>query len=208
MLIGLLGFIGSGKGTVAERLVGNHNFRQDSFAASLKDVCAVMFDWPRDLLEGDTTVSRNWREQPDEWWSQKLGIENFTPRFALQHLGTDVLRKNFNQNIWFLSLQNRYRKSPSQNIVISDVRFQNEIKFIKENKGLLVCINRGESPWWVEEAVRANNGNSDSRHLLITEGIHESEWAWVGTQMDYEIDNNGSIEELKIGVDSFIKTIL
>ena len=37
MLIGLVGLIGSGKDTVAERLVSHHGFKRDSFAQSLKD---------------------------------------------------------------------------------------------------------------------------------------------------------------------------
>ena len=54
MLIGLVGLIGSGKDTVAERLVMNHNFRKDSFARSLKDAVSVIFGWDRQLLEGVT----------------------------------------------------------------------------------------------------------------------------------------------------------
>jgi len=36
MLIGLVGLIGSGKDTVAERLATQHGFERDSFAKSLK----------------------------------------------------------------------------------------------------------------------------------------------------------------------------
>ena len=35
MLIGLVGLIGSGKDTVAERLVSHHGYKRDSFAKSL-----------------------------------------------------------------------------------------------------------------------------------------------------------------------------
>jgi len=37
MLIGVVGLIGSGKGTVADRLEHKHKFRKDSFAKSLKE---------------------------------------------------------------------------------------------------------------------------------------------------------------------------
>ena len=57
MLIGIVGLIGSGKDTVAERLVQKHGYIKDSFAKSLKDAVAAMFNWNREMLEGDTTAS-------------------------------------------------------------------------------------------------------------------------------------------------------
>ena len=86
MIVGLVGFIGSGKGTVASQLVDDYNFRQDSFASTLKDACSVIFGWPRHMLEGDTKESREWREVVDPWWSKKLSMPNFSPRLALQAL--------------------------------------------------------------------------------------------------------------------------
>ena len=68
MLIGLVGLIGSGKDTVAEQLVKQHNFKRDSFAKSLKDATANIFGWDRALLEGHSKESREWREQPDRFW--------------------------------------------------------------------------------------------------------------------------------------------
>jgi hypothetical protein len=199
MIIGLLGFIGSGKGTIASQLVNEFNFRQDSFAASLKDACAVMFDWPRHLLEGDTKESREWREIVDPWWSEQLGIPNFTPRLALQLVGTDVLRDHFNQDIWFRTVQNRARKNPNQHVVISDVRFPNEVKFIQDVGGVLVKINRGAAPVWYETALMANKGNSIAKEVMTKtySSAHYSEWAWVGSKVDYEINNDGDIGNLK-----------
>jgi hypothetical protein len=208
-IVGLLGYIGSGKGTVATQLVEEYNFRQDSFAASLKDACAAMFDWPRHLLEGDTKESREYREVVDEWWAQQLGIPNFTPRYALQIMGTDVLRNNFHQDMWFLTLRNRIRKNPEQSVVISDVRFPNEIKFIQDQGGILIKVNRGIDPAWYETAVMANKGNSIAKNIMekTYSSAHLSEWAWVGSKIDYEVNNNGSMEELNIQVQDILKNI-
>ena len=79
MLIGVVGLIGSVKGTVSDRLVEKHGYQKDSFAKSLKDAVASMFNWDRALLEGDTDASRKWREQPDAYWSEKFGAEFLTP---------------------------------------------------------------------------------------------------------------------------------
>jgi hypothetical protein len=206
MIVGLLGFIGSGKGTVASHLVDQYGFRQDSFAASLKDACSSMFDWPRAMLEGDTTESREWREVVDPWWSEKLGIPNFSPRYALQIMGTDVLRNHFHQDLWFITVQNRIRKNPGQHVVISDVRFPNEIKFIQEQNGVLVRINRGPVPVWYETAILANKGNSLAKEAMTKtySSAHFSEWAWVGSKMDYEINNNTTLEDLSVQVTDLI----
>ncbi len=61
MIVGLVGFIGSGKGTVGD-ILEQKGFIKDSFAKPLKDACSVMFGWPREMLEGDTEVSRKWRD--------------------------------------------------------------------------------------------------------------------------------------------------
>src|ERR1700682_3461688 len=127
MLIGISGFINSGKSTVAAQLTKEYGFKKDSFATSLKDACALIFDWPRDMIEGDTAESREWRDVVDQWWANRLNIPDFSPRLALQLVGTDALRNHFNEGIWFMTLENRIRKNPEQHIVISDVRFPNEI---------------------------------------------------------------------------------
>lgn len=194
-IIGVCGFIGSGKDTAADYLVNFHEFRRDSFAATLKDAVAAVFSWDRELLEGRTKEAREWREQVDTWWSDKLDMPNLTPRWVLQYWGTEVCRRGFHDDIWIASLEARLRNS-KDNIVISDCRFPNEIKAIKEAGGKVIWVQRGELPWWHEFAVRANQGNLDAKQVLTSHNIHASETAWVGTVFDAIIDNNGSIDDL------------
>ena len=144
MIIGICGFIGSGKDTIADYLVNLHHFRRESFANSLKDAVAHVFGWDRTLLEGRTKHSREWREKRDDWWSERLGIE-ITPRFILQQWGTEVCRKAFHDDIWIASLENKLRTS-TDNIVISDCRFPNEIKSIKDAGGMVIRVKRGPEP--------------------------------------------------------------
>ena len=116
MIVGLVGFIGSGKGTVADLLVSNHGFIKESFANSVKDAVSAVFGWDRILLEGDTTESRVWREKPDQFWSKKLGKE-FSPRLALQLMGTEAGRDVFHTDIWVHTVERRC--SPNKNYVIA-----------------------------------------------------------------------------------------
>jgi hypothetical protein len=201
MIIGVCGFIGSGKDTIADYLVNLHHFRRESFANTLKDAVSAVFGWDRTMLEGRTKQAREWREQVDPWWAERLGIPHLTPRWILQNWGTEVCRKNFHDDIWIASLENKLRTS-TDDIVISDCRFPNEIAAIKKAGGRVVRVIRGPEPEWYDAAVSLNrgpNGNSSwalSGRKLEQLGIHASETAWVGTRFDAVLDNNSTLEDL------------
>lgn len=195
MIIGICGFIGSGKDTVADYLVNFHEFRRESYANTLKDAVAAVFGWDRVLLEGRTKEAREWREQVDPWWAERLAMPTLTPRWILQYWGTEVCRKSFHDDIWIASLENKIRTS-KDNIVISDCRFPNEIRSLKSAGGKLVWVQRGNLPSWYDLAVAANSGDSKAAAELTKLKIHASEWSWLGSKFDVVIDNNGTIEEL------------
>lgn len=199
MIIGFVGFIGSGKDTAADYLVNFHEFRRDSFANTLKDAVAAVFGWDRTLLEGRTKEAREWREQRDEWWSERLD-KDITPRWILQYWGTEVCRSGFHDDIWIASLENKMRKT-GDNIVISDVRFPNEIKAIHNANGIVVRIKRGDDPEWYDDAVNMNSGPTNmswaiSKARMEQRKIHASETAWVGGKIDHTIYNDTTIDEL------------
>ena len=204
MIIGITGFIGSGKDTVANMFV-ERGCVHDSFAAPLKDVCSSIFGWPREMLEGDTVESRDFREMPDMFWTKKLGVPNFTPRLALQLLGTEVLRNHFDQDIWLNSLEYRMRKMSESSpcVVVSDARFRNELDLIKNMGGVVIWVQRGELPEWYETASQAHS-NVVCRKIMTTKykDVHESEWNWAGYNVDYVINNNGTLEDLEKQVEN------
>ena len=195
MIIGICGFIGSGKDTAADYLVNFHEFRRESFASTLKDAVSAVFGWDRDLLEGRTKEAREWREQVDPWWANRLNKPQLTPRWILQYWGTEVCRVGFHDDMWIASLENKLRKS-SDHVVISDCRFPNEIKSIKDAGGRVIWVQRGELPSWHIMAAKANQGDIFAAEKLKALGVHASETAWVGTDFDCIIDNNGSIDHL------------
>lgn len=209
MIIGVCGFIGSGKDTVADYLTNFHGFRRESFANSLKDAVAYVFGWDRTMLEGRTKQAREWREQVDPWWAERLNMPNLTPRWVLQYWGTEVCRKAFHDDIWIASLENKLRNS-TDDIVISDCRFPNEIKSIKDAGGIVVRVVRGPEPEWFDAAISFNKGDRAnmtwalSRAKIEQLGIHASETAWVGTKFDIVLDNNASIDDLYLQVKSLV----
>jgi hypothetical protein len=122
-------------------------------------------------------------------------MPELTPRLVLQLWGTEVCRRSFHDDIWIASLEARLLNT-QDNIVISDCRFPNEIKAIKNAGGQVIWVQRGIMPHWYDIAVQANKGSRNAIEWLKTEGIHASETAWVGTTFDAIVDNDHSIEDL------------
>jgi hypothetical protein len=200
MIIGVCGFIGSGKDTIADYLTNFHGFRRESFANSLKDAVAHVFGWDRTMLEGRTKMAREWREQVDPWWAERLMMPNLTPRWVLQFWGTEVCRHGFHDDIWIASVENKLRNS-KDDIVISDCRFPNEIKSIKNAGGIVIRVKRGDDPVWYQDACDMNAGDRCMNYMIAKTrmqklGIHASETAWVGTKFDAVLTNDSTIDEL------------
>jgi len=174
MLIGISGKAGSGKTAFANKLYDELSrlgvpCNIVSFAGPTKDVVASLFDFPREMLEGDSESSRKWRELPNRYWSDKLG-QSITPRQMLQMVGTDLIRNQVDSNFWI------YRLLPTldSNIVniIGDCRFVNELEICD----ITILIDR--------DGVNIDN--------------HESEVDFVKwDNFDFKIDNNGTLKELE-----------
>jgi hypothetical protein len=201
-VIGICGLIGSGKDTVGQLLVEEYGFTKLSFAGTLKDVTAVLFDWDREMLEGTTPETRALREIPDPFWSEWFG-RDWSPRIALQQLGTEVMRDHLHNDIWILTLQNKLRKLDK--VVITDCRFPNEIDFVQEH-GEIWVVERGSLPdWW---AIAVNYNTTPKLYAPSpedTHGVHASEYSWAGVEATHTIDNNGSIEGLHKRVRSLVE---
>ena len=193
MIIGICGLIGSGKGTVGDILV-EQGFTKVSFADKLKDGVATIFGWNRAMLEGDTDESRNWREQPDDFWTQETG-RNITPRIVLQEFGTECMRDGFDDSIWVSLLKKQMLDSPGD-YVIPDVRFRNEQDMIRELGGEIWRVQRGDVPEWYGCAMLDNTTGSN---LMESYDVHVSEYKWIdmNNKFNSTIYNNSTLEQLK-----------
>jgi hypothetical protein len=187
-LIAICGFQGAGKDTLANILIKKFGYTKISFAGSVKDSVSAIFGWDRQLLEGVTNESREWREKVDEWWAKRLQIPHLTPRWVLQEIGTEVFRNHFHPDIWVASVEKKLEKLTG--VVITDARFTNEIDTIKKLGGIIIHIKRNVPDWY--------ESFSPPSH------IHSSEYSWIKNKHDYTIENTGSINELE---DKIIKIL-
>ena len=207
MIIGIAGLIGSGKGTVADILVEQHNFTKISFADKLKDGVAASFGWNRELLEGDTDESREWRETVDEFWTNETGRE-ITPRLVLQEFGTDCMRNGFYDGIWVSLIKQEILNNPETNYVVPDVRFKNEIDVINNLGGKIWNVRRGELPQWWGYAIQDNHHPASSLMKDYHPDVHQSEWRWIDKDETFGniLHNDDSIESLYSQVSTTLST--
>lgn len=120
------------------------------------------------------------------------GMQQMTARQFLQELGTDALRNSLHPNTWVNALMADYTGTYDMdtdlttypNWVITDTRFPNEAEAIKEAGGIIIRVTRTKEK---------------------SESTHSSETALDDWTFDYEINNNGTIEELSSYVYSILK---
>lgn len=127
-IIGFAGRKWSGKDTSADHLVRKHGFVQYAFAAPLKNFCRDIFDLDHDQLYGSK------REEVDTRY-------DLTPRQLLQKFGSDFLRDMIDKDFW-IKFFVRWANQQTKPIVVSDVRFQNELDIIRSLGGRVVRIDR------------------------------------------------------------------
>lgn len=196
MIIGLVGLKGSGKDTVAAYLVKTHQFERRAFADKLKESFSALTGIPVWEIENykndpgvflgvgyetsNPTISGKIGDivppMPDRTWSP---ISQVTFREALQLYGTESHRDVFGEDFWLDQCMPVEGFYAGRAIVVSDVRFENEIQRIHTLGGKFVVVERA-------------GGEQDP---------HRSENEWYTVPADYVLKNNGTIEELYAAIE-------
>lgn len=207
LVVGLSGFAGSGKSTISEYLVRQHGFTRFSFATAVKDITAIAFAWDRSRLEGTNPQDREWREQPDPFWSERM-MRPFSPRYALQYIGTNIFRNQVLTTIWSdLVIAKIHRLGPASQVVIDDVRFVNERDALRSIGAQFLLVRRAEFPTLLHAHLwRTARAGFQVRGIDTEGAIHPSEWDWLQDATianDPEIINSGSYDDLYAAVDAW-----
>lgn len=169
-LVGVVGAKRSGKDTLAELLVARHGFVRLAYADSLKlFLLAVNPLVGRGMRLSDVVDLIGWdaaKERPEV-------------RRLLQETGL-AARTVLGPGVWLEPVMRRageVRAGHGWPVVVTDVRFPNELRAIRSDGGLVVRVRRESA-----EAV---------------EDSHVSEALWRSVTPDVEVDNNGPIEALE-----------
>lgn len=177
MLIAICGHKFSGKSTVARLLHNATGYEVVSFADKLKDVCCVLSGCTREQLE-DYDFKEN-ELVPDYLRPYCGNAEKPTFRAFLQRFGSEVMR-GVNDNIWIdCTLSNC-----GKDAIISDCRFPNEAKAIKERGGIVIKVVRPD--------VKA-------------EDSHQSETRIDEIVPDIIIENNSDLKALQGNVSALVE---
>lgn len=169
IIVGLGHRARAGKDSVAAVLCGAYGFEKLSFAESLKSAACEIFGWDRRHVDGEL------KEVVDAYWG-------FTPRWALQRLGTEAVRNVIGTETWVKSAMLRIRRRGPR-VVITDVRFPNEADAI---------LDRGGEVWRVDRP-----GLPPAEHASETGLLDYGRWTSV-------IVNDGSLSDLESSVDQLV----
>lgn len=136
MLIGVAGPKNSGKDTFASVFSSyfNETFAIRPFAEPLKRICQQMY-----LLSDEQLHDRQEKEKEDPRWK-------LSPRQMFQMFGTDYIRKQIDPNFWVKHFELWYQAQPQgTNVLVPDIRFQNELDLIHQLGGKVVFIDRPDA---------------------------------------------------------------
>lgn len=161
MIIGFCGKKGSGKSFFSDYLVKNFNFIELSYAKPLKEVVKIIFN-----LSDDDVNDPIKKEL-------KINRLNASPRQLLQWLGTDIIRDEFNKKFnyngsrWVDLMRENLIKLKGRNIVISDVRFSDEIDLIHQFNGIIINIERNNIDMTNTTNHKSENQDLNYDHKII-----------------------------------------
>jgi hypothetical protein len=181
MIIGLNGRMQSGKDTVATILAENfNNIQRGAFARKLKQSGASALDISTEQLE-DLKLNGTIIISGSDWTHEISG------RQYLQYYGTEAHRDVFGDDFWVEQVLDK-PVTDGHILVVTDMRFPNEISGVLDRGGIAVKIRRAEA---------------DNKPIL-----HPSEQTLPDEQFDYFLDNNGSMAELHENVFRMVDWII
>ena len=194
-LIGISGKIGAGKDTVGviirQLAITNNGADWDirKFAGKLKIVASLLTGISIEKFEDQefkkTILGPEWGKETKsnplnaiEPFKDITFVEMMSVRDLLQKLGTEAMRNGLHQNTWVNALFADFKED--MHWIVTDMRFPNEYKAIKDKGGITIRVNRP--------------GHGTSMTDLAS--AHPSETALDGFEFDYTINNDGDLEKL------------
>jgi hypothetical protein len=171
MIVGLVGTKGAGKDTAADHLVEQFGFKKRAFADPIKEAVTHLFHLGPEQLVGDN------KEVIDD-------RHGMSPRQMLQRVGTDMFRGMMRDTFWVDHFEHWYVHAcvAHSDLVVPDIRFQNEVDLIKRLGGTVVRIDR---------CKQDQGRHTEDDHHVSETGVR------LLTGIDAVIQNDSTIEALQ-----------
>lgn len=171
MKIGLIGLKRAGKNTFSDIAVKEFGYKELAFADELKKYAKLLF--------------------PDHFKN------NNKPVKLLQDFGEGM--RKIDTDIWVKLLANNFDKIDELNVVVTDVRHQNEVDYLRSKGFTIVKIENNISD--IIDRCRATEGDFEPNLLL-----HKSEQLALRDDIaDITIENKGTLEEYQNKVRNFLQ---
>ena len=113
--------------------------------------------------------------------------KNSTLREVLQIVGTELLREGFNKNVHVASTMANIKDK--DNVIITDMRFPNELEAVKKRGGITIRVNRPCD-------ICGGSGYHKMSCPVSKSGEHYSETAIDKSKFDYVVNNDSDIQSL------------
>jgi hypothetical protein len=175
-VIGLTGRKGCGKSSVAAILARVHDFHIRSFASPIKEMLEAMGIPKNYIYDADD------KEKPVPGFGKSA-------RYMMQALGTEFGRHLVHPDVWIRALKNKLDRMAGD-VVIDDVRFENEARMIHAYGGMILRIERPH---------QQNEGVTDT---------HRSELQLDSSCVDQTLQNVSPYSgDLELAVTDYMETI-
>ncbi|BCU09350.1 hypothetical protein [Sicyoidochytrium minutum DNA virus] len=181
LVVAFTGPIGSGKDTMAERLIAHRGdkMKRFSFADPLKAMCSLMYDFDRDAY-----LNREKKEAVDPYWG-------LSPRKAAQDVGSYV-RDNFSEDHW-VKLLNRRMERWDGDVVITDLRYDNEAAYLAGIGALVIRLDPGRR---LLENMPSGSAMAHASEVPISNNF-------VFAKVDTSVSPEESFDEVKKIIEDF-----
>ena len=173
-----------------------------AFADPIKDTCQIVFEFDDEQIYGSK------KEEVDLFWE-------FSPRWAMQRIGTELFRDGIDEDVWVKSLLARVDASDHDRFAVTDVRFPNEVEHLQKAGADFVYIRRPEKEPDLDPKKKliAEQGGLIKKvaSLFYDFGAeyHASEIGLDGHPVTDAADilNNGTIDEFRDAVRFYVEQI-
>lgn len=119
--------------------IKNQPWVEVSLADPLKKICAAITGIDYKILLGADSDSRYVRENQ----KFQIGSTSLTGRELLEQVGTNAFRNHFDPDFWLkIAERNIIQLKETSNVVIPDIRFDNELEMLYRVSGKLITICR------------------------------------------------------------------